>query len=99
MDDRYIQEVARLIARADARGPRACELCGGREVLTAAVPLDPDTIGVAAIAITYCRACDGGDPAVAEMFARLDAAADETADDTGDETGGEADGEAAGEGR
>ncbi|MGI5163045.1 hypothetical protein ACQEU3_01645 [Spirillospora sp. CA-253888] len=74
MDDRYIQEVARLIARADARGPRSCPSCGGREVVTAAVPLDADTIGVAAIPVTYCRVCDAADPAVAEMFACVDEA-------------------------
>lgn len=80
MDDRYIREVARLIARADARGPESCEVCGGREVLTAAVPLDPDTIGVAAIPVVYCRVCDGGDPAVAEMFARVDESRDDAED-------------------
>ncbi|WP_329520382.1 hypothetical protein [Spirillospora sp. NBC_01491] len=74
MDDRYIEEVARLIARSDARGARPCSVCGGREVVNAAVPLDPDTIGVAAIAVAYCRDCDAGDPVAAEMFARLDEA-------------------------
>lgn len=74
MDDRYIEEVARLIARKDAAGPRPCFRCGGHDVLTAAVPLDPDTIGVAAIPVIYCRACDIADPGVAEMFARVDEA-------------------------
>ncbi|WP_131741359.1 hypothetical protein [Actinomadura roseirufa] len=74
MDDRYIEEVARLIASTDASGPRSCPVCGGLDVITAAVPLDPDTIGVAAIPVTYCRACDIADPAVAEMFARVDEA-------------------------
>lgn len=74
MDDRYIEEVARLIARSDAQGVQPCSVCGGREVVNAAVPLDPDTIGVAAIAVAYCRDCDADDPVAAEMFDRIDEA-------------------------
>ncbi|GLZ10872.1 hypothetical protein Acsp04_11070 [Actinomadura sp. NBRC 104425] len=72
MDDRYIEEVARLIAQADA--PAACPGCGGHDQITAAVPLDPDTAGVAAIPVTYCRTCDAGDPTAAEIFACMDRA-------------------------
>lgn len=74
MDDRYLQEVARLIAGAEAAGPMSCSRCGGLAVVTAAVPVDPDTLGVPCLPVTYCRTCDAGDPGAAEMFAYIDEA-------------------------
>lgn len=74
MDDRYIQEVARLIASEDARRPKNCPRCGGGKLITAAVPVDPETLGVPCLPITYCRVCDSDDPTATEMFAYLDEA-------------------------
>jgi hypothetical protein len=71
MDDRYIDEVARLIEREIRRHRRAvCPKCGGNDTLTEAVPLDPDV--TSCLPVVRCRACDGDDPAVAETFERLD---------------------------
>lgn len=81
MDDRYIQEVARLIASEDARGPKACSRCGCTKVITAAVPVDPETLGVPCLPITYCKLCDADDPTAAEMFAYLDDALRRDLDD------------------
>jgi hypothetical protein len=72
MDERYIQEVARLIAGTDS--PRSCGRCGGLGVVTAAVPVDVQTLGVPCLPITYCRRCDAADPQAAELFAYLDEA-------------------------
>jgi hypothetical protein len=71
MDDDYIEAVAKLLAAEAVTKPRCCEHCGGRNVIIAAVPLDP-SLGEACLPVVYCRDCDAEAPEAAEMFAAFD---------------------------
>jgi len=71
MDDAYIEAVAKLPAAEAVMKPRSCEHCGGRNVIIAAVPLDP-SLGAACLPVVYCRDCDDEAPEAAEMFAAFD---------------------------
>jgi hypothetical protein len=76
MDDRYIDEVARLIEK-EVRRHRSveCPRCGGLDTLTEAVPLDPEV--VSCVPVVRCRHCDADDPRIAEIFAHVDQARNE----------------------